>query len=120
MYYLDAFNALLQVDFSWFMWLVQANIFWIFAFVALGTLLFPQKKIMYSFVFIVLSIWAWADFTKAMGWATTDANYLSLNMIATIVVLAFAESTKRLKGHFLIINQIRFIVILAAFNLFIR
>jgi integral membrane sensor domain MASE1 len=121
-YYLttEFFARFLLLDSQWIANFLLNNIFWVFAFMATGYFFYQDKKLVLSFVFVVLSLWAVLDFTRATGWVVFDPLYLFLSPVTSIVVLAFAETDERLKKNMVVLNSLRFLLLVSVFNLFLR
>lgn len=117
---LEALARLLMLDIAWFIGLIASNLILLFIFLAIGFFLYQNKMMFLSFLFVTFILWASIDFTRAIGWVLLDPRYLSINTIASIIVLAFAESDESLKNNLLVINTLRFLTVLIVFNLFLR
>ncbi len=121
-YYLttEFFARLLTFDAQWLANFILNNIFWVFAFILIGYFFYPNKKMLYSFLFITFAFWGTFDFVKAIGWVLLDSKYLFINNLAVIAVFIFCEADENLRKNSLFINTMLFFAVLFTFNLFLR
>jgi len=114
------FAQLLSLNLQWIFDFLLNNVLWIFGFLLLGYYFYPDKKMLYTFLFITFAFWTTFDFVKAIGWVLLDPKYLFINNIAVIAVFVFCEADENLRKNSLFINTMRFFVVIVFFNLFMR
>jgi len=120
--FFDFLNHLINLDLGWFIWLFTANIFWLFAF---GVLCFffwegHIKKTILAVVLISIVAWTWVDFELMSGWVLFVGGFLSVYYITKLVLLVFVEDMPAFKDKLIIISELQFIVLLVAYNMFMR
>lgn len=115
---IEILNHFFSLDFAWILNFILGNILWFFLFAAAAAFFYHGKNWFWSFVYIVIYVWAAIEFTKLVGWQLLSAEFLSFNLIASIAVLTFAENDSWGSKHLLLVNTLRFLAVLIIFNLF--
>ncbi|MAG21877.1 MAG: hypothetical protein CL943_01045 [Candidatus Diapherotrites archaeon] len=120
--FFDFVNAVINLDFGWFVWLVSANIFWLFAFIALCFFFWDGKtnKTIAGLFLLSVVAWTWIDFELMSGWILFVGGFLSVYYITKVAILTFAENTPSLQNKLIIVSEIRFLALLLIYNLFMR
>lgn len=113
-------EALLSLDLGWFVWLVEHNIIWAFAFFALCFFFWEGnlKKAGSAFLLLILVAWIWVDMESISGLTLFVGGFLSVYYITKVAVLVFAQDHPTLKKHLVLVGEIQFVVVLLAYNIF--
>ncbi|MAG21878.1 MAG: hypothetical protein CL943_01050 [Candidatus Diapherotrites archaeon] len=114
--FLDALNALFQLDFGWFIWLLGANIHWAFIFAM--TMVFFQKRKKHRLFYLgmlIILLWAFSDLMNILGW------HISVEMqfwlISGNIALEATSDAKIFKRHKAWIGLGLFFALWVVFNL---
>ena len=120
--FLEFLNRLLSLDIAWFVWLVTANVFWIFAFFAICFFFWDKDKTKAVAGMMMLSIlaWLWVDFEMISGIVLFVGGFLGIYYITKVAVLVFAADMPALRDKLVIVSELQFIVLLIIYNFFIR
>lgn len=120
---IDFFTHLFTLDIGFFVWLILANIFFLFVFAAVCHYFYPKAKLktyIMLFIFFCISMWALADFSSAVGWTMTGAVFLMLLYITRMALLTFIESPKLPTRVLIIVSILQFYAIYIFYNIFMR
>src|SRR3989338_3227870 len=101
---------------------IPNNLLWLFMFAGAGYFFYSAgngKGWVWATIFVTFYVWATNDFSRAMGWTIVYKNFLLLTMVAAIGVLAFFANDAWGKTRLPLINTLRSIIVIAAFNLFL-
>ena len=112
----------MSLDLAWLASLIMGNLHWLFAFAACCAFFFGDKwkKIAVGTFLLSVVAWTWVDFGAISGWVLFVGGFLSIYYITKIVVLAFAENVPSMNKHLVIISELQFLVLLVAYNFFMR
>ncbi len=115
-------NAVLGFDIAWFVWLIEHNLFYVFAFITLCFFFWGNSMKKAVIVTVLLSIvaWAWVDFELISGWVLFAGGFLSIYYVTKMVIMVFAESMPSLKNKLILVSEIQFFALLIIYNLFLR
>jgi len=116
---IEAINALLELNLSWFYEVIFLNLFWVFAFMAIAYMFWTGKKAFAGFFMVVFAIWQIADFTAVSGWVWAVGAFLFVHYVSRMSILIFVSDTKWLEPHLPKIYTVQFLILLVIFNLFI-
>ncbi len=120
---IDFFTHLFSLDLAWFVWLIFANLFFLFTFIALIHYLYPKTKHLTQIVLFVLfciNIWAVVDFSLAVGWIITGSVFLMIHYITRVALVTLVESPKTSTRTLVILMMIQFYAVYIFYNLFMR
>ena len=120
--FFDFLDALLSANVGWFTWLLIHNVFWVFAFLALGFFFWEgnMRKVIPAFFLLGIVAWTWVDFELKSGWVLFVGGFLAVYYITKIAVLAFAEDTPSLQKRLIIVSELQFLLLVVIYNLFMR
>ena len=120
--FFDFLNAMLSLDFAWFVWLVQANVFFIFAFTAICFFFWngETKKTIVGLFLLSVVAWTWVDFEMISGWVLFVGGFLAVYYITKVAVMTFAEDVPSLRNKLVIVSEVQFLVLVIIYNLFMR
>jgi len=119
MVFLEAVQALLNLDFVFFINIVSTNLLWVFLWFAVVFFLFEGKKTIYFFVFFSVLMWVFFDFATLTGLTFVTATFLLLNYLSKISVIAWAENTPSLKNNIVAIGEFVFFSLLLFYTFFL-
>ena len=118
----DFFNAIISLDAGWFVWMLQNNLVYLFAFIALCFFFWEKnlKKTIAATILLSIVAWAWVTFEMVSGWVLFVGGFLAVYYITKLAILIFAQDVPQLKNKLIIISEIQFLVLVVAYNLFMR
>lgn len=108
-----------SLDFGWLLQFVLDNLLWLFLFAASAVFFFEKKNWVLAIVFVGFWVFISSEFAAIVGWQLLSADFLAVNMIALVAVLTFAQYDSWGSKNLLLVNIVRFLVVLAFFNLFL-
>ncbi|MBU0635544.1 hypothetical protein KKE06_00795 [Candidatus Micrarchaeota archaeon] len=111
-------NHIFSLDIAWLFNFALDNILWVFLFAAAAVFFYKEKNWFWATVYITFYVWAAVEFTDVVGWVVFDKMFLLVTMLAAVAVLAFAEFDSWGSKNLLLINTVRFLVVLVGYNLF--
>ncbi len=115
-------EALLSLDLAWFVWIVEHNIIWAFAFFAMCFFFWDgkMKKAGGATLLLIMTAWIWVDMESVSGLILFVGGFLSVYYITKVAVMTFAEDSPILRKHLVLVGEIQFVVVLLAYNIFMR
>lgn len=118
--FFEFLNALLNLDLNWLAGLFFSNLHYLFFFVMICFYYWGPslKKVVVAAFLLVLVAWTWVDFELLSGWVLFVGGFLSIYYITKIMVVAFAEDMPQLKDHLVLVNELQFLALFLAYNLF--
>lgn len=116
---LEIINRVFALDFGWLLDLALSNILWVFVLAAVAAFFYDKRNWFWGFALVTMYVLASTDFAKVVGWVIFDKTLLAFLMIAGLIVLVFAETDTWGSKHLALLNTVRFIVVMAFFNLFL-
>ncbi len=116
------FYSVLNLDLGWFVWVVSANIIYLFAFLAVCFFFWDRniKKTIAGTILLSIVAWMWVDFEIISGWVLFVGGFLAIYYVTKFAALTFAEDIPSLQNKLVIVSEIQFIVLLIVYNLFLR
>lgn len=118
--YLDFFYHLLNLDIAWIISMVLANLNYSFAFLCFGVLFLNKKsfsKIIIATVVIAIELWAYSEFSVAVGWTFLAGSFLFIFYATRFLLLVFAEETTSMKNKMVPLMLAQYLIVYIAFNL---
>ncbi|MBN1940712.1 MAG: hypothetical protein JW772_00860 [Candidatus Diapherotrites archaeon] len=116
----EFFHSLMSLDINWFVTLIGNNLIWLFMFTALIFFFFNGKKVVAGVIVFSLVAWAWMDFETYGGIVIFAGGFLAIYYITKLAVLMFAENTPELSSKLIWITEIHGILLIVAYNIFMR
>jgi hypothetical protein len=115
----DFLNALLSLDIGWFIWMLKANIIYLFAFSAICFFFWEKnmRKVPVAVLLFIIVAWSWVTFAMISGWVFLAGSFLAINYILKIASLTVAEETPALKNKLPLVNELLFVALLIGYNL---
>jgi len=120
--FFEFLNAVITLDLKWLADTVFLNLHYLFVFFALSYLFWDRKfkKAVFATLLFCLVAWAWGDFENVFGWFLFAGGFLSIYYVTKLVVLTFAENIPELKNNLVLVSELQFLLLFAAYNLFLR
>lgn len=109
----------LELDISFLLSFLHANLWWVFAFAACAFWYYPKKNIFVATAFISVFLWSFVDLTVSFGWVYLVGGFLAFNYISRVAVLAFTESDEILRKHTVLVMVIQFYITWVFYNIFV-
>ncbi len=118
MQFLDTINAVLNLDLGWFVWLVEANLLWVFLFALVMVFFQARKKNrVFYLVMLVLMLYAAVEFIHFIGWHLPPM--LQFPLIAVNIAIIAFEDHETISKHKSIIGLGVFWILLVIFQFFL-
>ncbi|VVB98901.1 Uncharacterised protein [uncultured archaeon] len=118
MVFFEAVQALLNIDFQFFIDIVMNNLLWFFIFYALMHLFFDGKKVLYWFVLFCVLMWVAFDWEKLTGFAFTGASFLLVYYAAKLTGFILTETTPSLRKYGVLVSSLSFYVLVVLWAFF--
>ncbi len=117
--FVDFIAHILTLDLGWLLGYALGNLLWAFIFAGLAFYLWEGKKPVHTF-FIVFTLLALEqDLMTATGWIYLTGGFLTLEFVSEIVISLIAVNTPKFEKHLPAIIIVRFLCLLAIYNLFL-
>lgn len=107
---------LMQMDFVWVIQLFLNNLYWVFAFFALGFIFFDGKKSWKKFLVIATVPLIWEDFTRVSGIVLFVMEFLAIYYVIQIATLKFAEDYPQIAGKLHWVEEVFAMGLVFVFN----
>lgn len=114
----DIAVALLSLDFEWFLGLVFGNLFWVFAFFALGYFFFRGKNPLRAFIHVAFAVLFFNELLPFIGWKEYVGQFLLVYYLVDLSLLKIAESIPFFSSRLVWVEEANFFGSILLFNLF--
>lgn len=116
MVFFEALQALLSLDFTFFIDIFLDNWFLFFGFYALIHFFLEKKNTLFYTIILTIILWAFVDIEHLTGLALISSGFLVIYYVTKIALLAFAEDSPSLKRYMLVLSTLQFYVAFFIYN----
>ena len=117
--FVDFTIHLVTLNLAWLAGFALNNLLWVFMFAGLAVYLWEGKKPVRTF-FVVFTLLALEqDFMAVTGWIYLTGGFLTLEFLSEIIISLLVVNTPKFEKHLPTIIVLRFLCLLAIYNLFL-
>ena len=116
MVFFEALQALLSLNFTFFIDIFLDNWFLFFGFYALMYFFLEKKNTLFYTIILIIILSSFVDIEHLTGLALISSGFLVIYYVTKIALLAFAEDSPLLRRYMLVLSTLQFYVAFFIYN----